>query len=147
MRIKVIPFKIEHYLAVEKRAEIEQFDVEFFVRANRYFLEKFPSITGMVGDTYIACGGFVLLWPYTAELWAKVSPEAKPYSVEMNQIICNFITDTVQAFSLSRLQATVRKDFVTAKRWVEFLGFKKEGLLKKYFNNHDYIMYSKIIGV
>lgn len=145
MKIKVIPFKVEHYYAIQKRAEVDDFELEFFIRANGNLLEKFPSITEVVDKTYIACGGFILLWPNTAELWAKVSPECNQYVVEMNQIALNFISDTARALHLSRLQATVDKEFLMAKRWIEFLGFKKEGLLKKYFNNRDYLMYSQII--
>lgn len=146
MKIKVIPFKREHFFAIQERAEVDNFDFEFFIRANAHIIERFPSITGVVGETYIACGGFILLWPNAAELWAKVSPEAKAYKIELDEIILNFITDTARAFHLSRLQATVDKEFIVAKRWIEFLGFREEGLLKKYFNNKDYLMYSRIEG-
>lgn len=144
MIIKIIPFRIEHFYAIQERAEVDRFELEFFIRANARFLDRFPSITAMVGETYIACAGFIPLWPNTAELWARVSPEAKPYKVEFNQIALNFISDTARALRLIRLQATVDREFVVAKRWINFLGFEEEGLLRKYFNDRDYIIYSRI---
>jgi hypothetical protein len=142
--IKIIPFRIEHFYAIQERAEVDNFELEFFIRANTRFLDRFPSITAMVGETHIACAGFIPLWPNTAELWARVSPEAKPYKIEFNQIALNFISDTARAFRFTRLQATVDEQFMVARRWVEFLGFHREGLLEKYFNDRDYIIYSRI---
>lgn len=149
MKIKIIPFRVEHFFAIQKRMEVDPLALEFFIRANANLLEKLPGITAMVGEIYIACAGFIPLWPNTAELWAKVSPEAKPYKIEFNQIALNFISDTARAFHFSRLQVTVDKEFLVARRWVEFLGFKEEndnGLLRKYFNDRDYILYSRIEG-
>lgn len=143
MKIKIIPFRIEHFYIIRERAEVDHFELEFFIRANGRSLERFPSITAMVEEIHIACAGFIPLWPNTAELWARVSPEVKPYRVEFNAIALNFISDTARAFRLSRLQATVDEKFMIARRWVEFLGFQPEGLLTKYFNDRNYIMYSQ----
>jgi RimJ/RimL family protein N-acetyltransferase len=144
--IKIIPFKVEHFYAIKERTEVDNFELEFFIRANVHFLNRFPSITAVVGETYIACAGFIPLWPNTAELWARVSPEAKPYKIEFNQIALNFISDTARAFRFTRLQATVDEQFMVARRWVEFLGFHREGLLQKYFNDRDYLMFSRTEG-
>lgn len=146
MIVKIIPFRIEHFYAIQERAEVDSFELEFFIRANARFLNRFPSITAMVGETYIACAGFIPLWPNTAELWARVSPEAKPYKIEFNQIALNFISDTARAFRFHRLQVTVDEQFMVARRWVEFLGFHREGLLEKYFNDRHYVMYARIEG-
>jgi hypothetical protein len=35
---------------------------------------------------------------------------------------------------------------MVARRWIEFLGFHREGLLEKYFNDRDYVMYARIEG-
>ena len=59
-------------------------------------------------------------------------------------ILKNHIKTITEEDELHRLQATVRDDFDVAKRFIEFLGFKREGLLKNFGPDRcDHIMYSR----
>lgn len=97
-------------------------------------------------DGQILCYGGVLLYRQGfGEAWILCSELAMkhPFVVYRKSIeILNLIIDVNKLY---RVQATVRCDWKQARKYLEHLGFKKEGRLKKYGpDQSDYYMYSRV---
>ena len=46
-------------------------------------------------------------------------------------------------YKLQRVQATVLKENKKAIKWIEFLGFEREGLMRKYVGG-DHYLYARV---
>lgn len=103
----------------------------------------FPATTAMLNGEPIACFGVHLLWEGTGEAWAAFRedlPDVLPKTlVGATRVALDTMSEMVD-----RLQATVEKSNKPAQRFAEHYGFKKEGVLRKYRNGKDFIMYSRV---
>ena len=84
------------------------------------------------------------LWPGVGEIWAVFSPLAKKYP-------CTWVA-AVELMALHskdyvRLQAALDPSYPEAIRFNERLGFKPEGLMRRYGpHGEDRIMYAWVLG-
>lgn len=143
--IEVIPFKAEHEKLIEVRPEINKDELELLRKIGVEFVhERFPSLTIMDGSRIVACFGGVYLWPNTAESWLRTVPDIYKYKEILIEQI-NRLTDfCFDIWNLKRLQTTVQKDWVVACKFVERLGYIKEGELPHYMGDTTYLMYAKL---
>ena len=47
-------------------------------------------------------------------------------------------------YDVHRLQTTVKADYEIGHKFAQWLGLEKEGLMKKYLDDNDYYLYSRI---
>jgi hypothetical protein len=143
--VEVIPFQPGHLDIIEIRPEIlsEELDI---VKQKRlaFYWAQFPSLTIMDEQRIIACMGGVYLWPRTAESWLRTVPDVYKYkNILIEQI--NRLTDfCFDVWNLNRLQATVQKDWMVARRFIEHQGYILEGELPYYMGETTYLMYAKL---
>lgn len=52
------------------------------------------------------------------------------------------ISRVTEAYKLDRAQFFIRTDQPWAERWAEFLGFQKEGVLRKYADRQDHFVFA-----
>jgi len=117
------------------------------------------SVEGPIKDYVLPCGdkvalyddngvwgvgGVVILKEGVGELWfilKKVDMSARAIMKEVSQQVQGYI----DKFNLIRAQTVVRSDFKAGIRMMEFLGFEREGLLRKYLpGDFDGFMYARI---
>lgn len=82
----------------------------------------------------IACAGFATLWPGVADGWILPSVYLRDHPMSFAKIIRQWIDNLFKEFALHRFQTTSYDDDFHA-RWMGWIGFEDEGLLKKY--RHD----------
>lgn len=80
----------------------------------------------------IVAGGIFEIWPGMGEAWLIPSDKIKNYKLKMIKTLRQHMDKIIQEDNLVRLQASVREDFETAHRFIEFMGFKREGLMTNY---------------
>ncbi|BAQ86544.1 putative acetyltransferase [uncultured Mediterranean phage uvMED] len=96
----------------------------------------------IVEHGHIICsGGFIDMWEGVAEVWFigsdKIQTKVK-FVVETTKDIMNKSPYT-------RIHASVKADWKKAVRFASFLGFKKEGLMKKFGpEGADYLIMGKV---
>ena len=78
---------------------------------------------------------------FAVELYSFYTINVTPYQFAKYGKI---YVDKIKQLPVIRMQATVLKNNLAAMRWHEKLGFKMEGLLKKYDGKNDYYLYSYI---
>jgi len=101
------------------------------------------SVVDPAGAIVFCCGLHPMGWAGTAELWAVFSPLARQYphaTLRMGQRMRDYYQD-----KFARIQCAVDPQWVTAVRFVEYLGFKREGMMKQYGpNGRDMALYALV---
>lgn len=79
----------------------------------------------------VACGGFVILWPGLAEMWLTVDIDTATLpGVPLK--LHRQLDEWIAQHGLDRVQSTTPVEWETGARFLEFLGFKKECVMKKF---------------
>ena len=107
-------------------------------------IEGTESYTLCADNLVIGCGGIVPLWEGVGEIWMVSSIHIERYKIEAIKQILTFLKSVGASFH--RLQATVDTEDKRAVRFIEWLGFEREGTLRKYgFSGSDHYIYARIL--
>jgi RimJ/RimL family protein N-acetyltransferase len=90
------------------------------------------ALAGEKDGKVIMVAGIVQAWPGCAEVWASVSRELADMPIAAGRATARFLPALVDGLGLWRLQATCSTQNVTSLRWLEWLGFECEGLMRRY---------------
>jgi len=94
----------------------------------------------------LACAGVRILWPGCGEAWSIFCDEIVSYKRDALVVTLNYFWRVIEDFKLRRVQAYVRADVPVAINFVEHLGFKREGLLRKFgLDGEDQYIYAVIL--
>jgi hypothetical protein len=135
---KIINFKVEHLDCMDMRSHEEQFNKDNFKP-----LEGELSFTGIIDGRIISCGGLKMYSQTGAEIWQIPSVYVGQYVLVYARYIKRWLNDSVQALGLNRVE-TVSIDDDLHNRWMLFLGFKKEGVKRKFLFNKDYAVWGRV---
>ena len=103
--------------------------------------------TASIGDVIIGVGGVVLLWPGVGEFWLMLTKDVKEHTSSLTVMrgIKEFIDEIIEVRGIDRAQSILRADFDAAIKMNEFLGFKREGLMRKYLpDGSDAYIYARV---
>jgi len=150
--IEVIAYEPEHAVEILARPhDVKNVkanpDFEAWAKVNALG----PAWTGRrISDGKIlACAGVRILWPGCGEAWAIFcDPEVVEYKYkkEAYVYILTYLKRVIEDYDLRRVQALVRADIPIAVKYIEQLGFEREGLLRKYGREgEDQYMYALIL--
>ena len=93
----------------------------------------------------IVAGGIFPVWDGLGEAWLIPSDRITRYRKSMISHLRRHIDRITKEDGLRRVQATVRADFPAAHRFLEFLGFDREGLMVSYgADGADHYLYARI---
>ncbi len=102
-----------------------------------------PAFSVYDGEMLMGCMGIYTLWKGRGLAWALLSRHA-------GKIISPLTYAARQYFMIApfhRIEATVDAGFGSAVRWIELLGFRKEGLMQRYSpEGHDHYLYARVAG-
>jgi len=146
-KVEIIPFKSEHAQSIlglgmnEPALELRPEHHKYVVSME----EVGMSFTGTVNSIPIAAGGVNHLWDNVAEGWVIASKEIWNYPITCARAI-KIRTDYLATNNkIKRIQTSVKSDCDKAIRFAEWLGFKREGLMKQYGpEGSDYYLYAKV---
>ncbi|MGR3292501.1 MAG: GNAT family N-acetyltransferase [Candidatus Scalindua sp.] len=103
------------------------------------------SMTGIVNDIIVGCGGIRKLWPNVGEVWMLLSPKVNLYPIRTYECIRDGFQKLIDENDFVRLQGWCRVDFVKAHTLYRHLGFKVEGRARKFTpDGCDCLLYSLI---
>ena len=107
------------------------------------FMLTGPCYSLIADDEYVAIVGMSKFWEGTGSIWSYVYPCVKHHKKEYVKAIKSLINKHSEG--LHRIQALVREDDKTARRFIEYLGFKCEGLHERYDpEGNNYYSYARI---
>lgn len=135
--IKVATFKEEDFANLSPRA-VHSAELEGGMPpglAHTFFIDEKP----------VAVFGGAFLNPRVFRAWALISDEVTRAPVEFFRKTRRMLLLYTAMHDLHRVEFSVRSDFATGKRFAEKLGFKSEGVMRKYgFDGADYVLYARV---
>jgi len=143
---KILPFHESH---IDIMA-IDSADLNYVpmneIKANLEQYEKFPNsaFTLVIDGAPIVCGGIFLLNTKVAQCWLARSKYAVNYPNIVARVVKRQLFNMAEDFELHRLQ-TINRDNPLHNEWCEWLGFEREGILRKFTEKgEDAIIYAKV---
>jgi len=96
-------------------------------------------------EEVISILGGSIVWPGVMYAWALISEDVKKVPLSFHKAVKSVIEVYAGKEELYRMQLDVKSDYSSGCKWVESLGFKKEGLMRKYGpDGSDYNLYARI---
>jgi hypothetical protein len=92
----------------------------------------------------VASGGCISMWPGAAELWMAMDLEGTkmpglPIAVREQ------VNEWIESLKLDRVQATVSADWGAGIRFLEWLGMKREAIMRKFGpDGIDQMLYARV---
>ena len=103
------------------------------------------SFTAIKDNKIICSGGFVPVWENVFEGWVMATHLVWKNKIGAARVVKNAMDKLIEKNNVTRLQTTVKKDFILGHRFAKWLGMEEEGLMKKYLNNEDYIRFARVM--
>lgn len=101
------------------------------------------SVTGIVNDEIVGCGGIRKLWDGTGEVWLMLSPVTNLYPIRTYECIKDGFTKLIAENDFRCLIAYGRIGFTKAHTLFRHLGFKPKGKIERYTpDDCDVILYA-----
>lgn len=91
----------------------------------------------------VALCGHTPMWQGRTAAWAFLGADSGPAMVQITRATRRLFDDLRVEFP--RIEAYVDRHHEEGHRWMRLLGFKKEGLMRKFANGIDYVMYARVV--
>lgn len=145
MRPELIPFELDHVDRISERAI---FNAKGLLRDRLKVLTTQPgALTGTIarGEAILAIVGVIQTRAGFGEVWSVTSDEIRSTPVAFHKLALALLRHFEQRLSLTRVQVTVREDYVDGQKWAESLGFVREGVMRKYdLDGSNHILYARV---
>lgn len=140
--VKIVPFEQKHFDEINLRqSDFANFDKDKIKEIVKE-LSQDNAFTLLIKDRVILFGGIYSLHKKAGEAWLVCAEEIKYYPRTSARTVKRHILNMMETLDLSRLQ-TKNNVNELHNRWVEWVGFQKEGILRKFDElGNDIIMYS-----
>ena len=100
------------------------------------------AYSGFCNGELVICAGVGIPWKGLGEVWAVLSPHAPKCHLSINRAAKRFLWAMIKEADLRRVQAQVDLSFTKGLKWLEWLGFKFDGVSEKYGpNGEDFVRY------
>ena len=146
MAFELIPMTRDHVLDVfpRRRGEARQFTLHDTLMLTMHAQQNGVAYTAIDGDLVIAIGGVYLSHPGVGNTWIVGTDDIKGHSKDFTIAMRKVIPVVMKEMQLHRIQADVitsRPDWI---KWTKYLGFKEEGILRKFRGEEDAMVLSII---
>jgi RimJ/RimL family protein N-acetyltransferase len=145
MRPELIPFQIEH---VDRITERSVFNAKDQLRERLKVLStQRGAHMGTIarGEKILAIVGVIQTRQGFGEVWSVTSDEIRSTPIAFHKLALALLRHFEQRLSLTRVQVTVREDYVTGQKWAESLGFVREGVMRKYdLDGSNHVLYARV---
>ena len=130
--IRIIDFQADHAEELfTKSTTLATADSKYTLRHWLDRMEKKDRAFTLIDNGHlVVSGGIIPIWERMGEAWLIPSDQIPKYKLKIIKTLRDHIDLITHEDGLRRLQATVRTDYEVAVRFIEFMGFKREGLMK-----------------
>lgn len=98
------------------------------------------SFTVAEDGEILAVIGLINQWDGCARAYAFLSESAGRKMFGLTRKVRDYLANS----TIRRIEAVVQDDFAAGHRWASLLGFKSEGWMHKYWNDHDALLYARV---
>lgn len=105
-----------------------------------------PCWTAELQGEVIGCAGFLLHWRGRAGTWCVIGVDIPRHCwVALHQTVITRLRQ-LPALGVRRVEAESQVGFLPGARWLEMLGFEREGIARAYGpNGADFIRWARIL--
>ena len=131
---KIIPYHKEHgddIIAHGMNDKLMEIDASFTENRLDTAITGL-SFTLLVNNNIVLAGGIIPLWLGVAEGWVMCSQKIFDHKIRAASSVKKRLDYLCLNNNIGRLQTAVKEEFYTGVRFAEWLGLKKEGLMKYY---------------
>ena len=146
------PFLVPFHVHQVKYMDLREFDKRVFLSVPNSTKELIAyersgyAWTGIVGTEIIAAGGIAPIWEGVACAWLLSTPLVDKYKLFLHKTVKNAIKLVTEAKALHRIETAILTDHLVSQKWAECLGFKNEGIMRKFdAKKNDYFRYALIM--
>lgn len=93
------------------------------------------------GGKLVAMGGHTPVWEGRTVLWGYLGVDSGPSMAAMTRKVRAELD--ALALEFPRIEAYASRNYGAASRWLVMLGFKREGLMRKFAAGRDYFLYAR----
>ena len=106
------------------------------------------AFTAIDEEGMLVCSaGIFDVWKGVGEAWLVGSSILNERGITLTRIISRRFKIIIKTQKYKRIQCVVHNEWTISQKFVELLGFKNEGLMRKYGpDGWDYVRYALIIG-
>lgn len=110
----------------------------------RFVLKQLPlpnadGLSLMIDGRLICCFGYLQILPGVAEVWLLPSIHMDKYPLALVREVKGYLDSTAEVRQWHRIQ-TLTRNLESHCKWIKVLGFEKEGCMKNYYKQEDYIL-------
>jgi len=143
--IKLREYRPEDYMTIQRR----HFDSLTFMNFPKPELiaKKFMqgiAYTIEAPEGLVASGGVIPLWKGVGEGWVVTSNLVETYPILFAKTTWRKLYEILNSNGIERIQTTIHKDHIVSQKWAERMGFKNEGLMRKFLGGEDYYRYALV---
>lgn len=109
---------------------------------NLYLLHRSgPAWHARRNGKLVALGGHAPVWAGRTVVWGYLGADSGPSLPAMTRKV-RAEMDAL-ALEFPRIEAYASRNYGAASRWLVMLGFRREGLMRKFASGRDYFMYAR----
>ncbi len=138
--INLVPARAEMASLIRPQPSQMKFGVDISPGALQRFIDSGLAFAVVDGSEVLALGGARDIWPGRAVAWGLLSSGIGATMVPITRAVRRFL-DTCPT---RRIEAEVAVDHEEGRRWVEMLGFEREGTMRAYWGNADFHLYARV---
>jgi hypothetical protein len=137
--IEFLPEHLLFIMDVNENVMKEQQGLDL-LEIGRKSKEGGPCLTLMEGDVAMACGGIQFIFEKSASVWIRLSSKAGP---NVHKELRAQMHRWIEQHQLDRMQAVARADWESDQKYFEWMGMKREGVMRKYGpHGADQVLYA-----
>lgn len=145
---KVVDFVPEHADDLwERNSTLATADRGFMTKDNvKAMALKGHAFSLLTNGHLVFSAGIFPIWDGMGEAWVVPSDLIRQYKREFVRYVRGYMDQLAKENSYHRIQATARSDFPQGQRFLEFLGFTREGLMHRYGpDGSDHYLYARLV--
>lgn len=144
---RVVAFEAGHYdeiFAGDMNHEVGETTLIFRSYASKLQIDDL-SHTYISNGHVIAVGGVAPLWPGVGEGWVVCSAKVFDHGVGVARSTRGLLDEMAANHNFHRIQSAVLTGNERLERFAKFLGFQREGIMRRYGTDQkDYAIFARI---
>lgn len=139
--MRFAPLRVEHLAALELQAGQAYMGGDISAPGYAEQLLQGQAFTAIAGGEVIGCAGCIEPWDNRGILWALVSANAGRHMTAIHRAAVGFLAQS----KLRRIETFVDTEFAAGHRWVQMLGFEREGRMRAFSpDGRDFDLYARV---
>lgn len=140
--MQIVPFEAKHLTMVVPQPMQVICMPHFTIEMGEYIEQATESLTGIAEDGgIVGMAGLMQRHEGCAIAWAVLSEDAGQRFIRIHKIVSRVL----KASGYHRIEAYADAEHGESARWLELLGFKREGLMQQFSpDRRDHYLYARV---